>query len=191
MIKERKYPIKYAVLELKERGGWSCNYAYITQGFIVSKCYVVESNIVYHSDGSNSITHKVVFPFEDISCFKNSLRYGRSNIGDKQVPSYDACDRPYPINIVDELFDSYEESKKVAEDKNEEYRCNLVMEVSVLQPDWKEQFEELKKDFDKRLDVCYLFEELVSKKTTDMEISDQLVNEDDKQVVRVLKSNVI
>ena len=51
------YPIKYAVLELKSRGGWLVGFRDITQGFIASKCYVVETNIVYHQDGGNSITH--------------------------------------------------------------------------------------------------------------------------------------
>ena len=33
MSEEINYPIKYAVLELKERGGWAVNYENITQGF--------------------------------------------------------------------------------------------------------------------------------------------------------------
>ena len=52
MSRELNYPIKYAVLELKEKGGYLVGYKGITQGFIVSKCYVIRSNRAYNSDGS-------------------------------------------------------------------------------------------------------------------------------------------
>ena len=187
MLKEKEninYPIKYAVLELKSRGGWSVGYRDITQGFIASKCYVVETNIVYHKDGSHSVIHKVVFPYEDIDCLKTSLRYGRKNIGEEQVPSYDACDRPYPVNIVDDLFETYEEAKKHSEAKNEEYKRDLITNVSMLDPNWQKQFETLIQQFNKSLEVCYLFEAISLEKTADMLLSD---NKDNSPMIRVLR----
>ena len=86
MNKEINYPIKYAVLELKERGGWSVGYKDITQGFIVSKCYVIESSIIYNADGSYKTIHRVVFPFSDIAAFKDSLAYGKQYIGKPEIP---------------------------------------------------------------------------------------------------------
>jgi len=180
MSKEINYPIKYAVLELKKSGGWSVGYEDITQGFIVSKCYVVESNIIYYSDGKNKVTHKVVFPFEDISCLEVSLMNGSQNIGEENIPSYDACNRPYPINIVTDLFDSYEKAKIIAEGKNEECRHNLILKVAMGNSNWKEKFEQ-------RLELCNLFERLVLEATEDMNISEQLSIDEQESSVKVLK----
>ena len=190
MNKEINYPIKYAVLELIERGGWSVGYKDITQGFIVSKCYVIESNIVYHSDGSYNVIHKVVFPYSDISTFKNSLSYGGQNIGSPEIPRYDACDKVYPINMVTALFDSYEEAKVAAIGKNEEFKSNLIMKVPdffsnhFLDSDWKKQYESLKQKYEQNLAICNLFEELVIEETKDMIISEEA---NDRAMVRILK----
>ncbi len=173
MIKEISYPIKYAVLELKKEGGWSNGYEDIFQGFIVSKCYVMESNIVYHSDGSNEITHKVVFPFDNISCLGDLPFDGSQSIGEENVPYYDACNMPKPVHVVTDLFDSYEEAKTIAEGKNKEYKDNLILQVSVSGPDWKKKLEKLEQKFDRALELCYLFEQLALKETDDMKISEQ------------------
>ena len=53
MYKDNNFPIKYAILELKEKGGYITNYEYIVRGYIVSKCWVVESSIKYFSDGDS------------------------------------------------------------------------------------------------------------------------------------------
>ena len=177
MTKEINYPIKYAVLELKERGGWSAGYEDITQGFIVSKCYVVESNVVYHSDGTNTINHVVVFPFKDISAFKNSIGNVRQNIGVENIPHYDVCDRPYPVNIVSDLFDSYESAKALAAQKNEEYKKDMFLRVPIARGEtlsslnWNERFDFLKKEFENNLELCNLFEQLVLAATDNMCIS--------------------
>ena len=187
MSKEINYPIKYAVLELKKSGGWAVGYKDITQGFIVSKCYVVESNIIYHSDGKNKVTHKVVFPFEDISCLEVSLMNGSQNIGEENMPSYDACNRPYPINIVTDLFDSYEKAKIIADGKNEECRHSLILKVAMGNSNWKEKFEVLKQEFEQRLELCNLFERLVLEATEDMNISEQLSIGEQESSVKILK----
>ena len=169
MTKEINYPIKYAVLELKERGGWAVGYEDITQGFIVSKCYVVGSNVVYHSDGTNTISYEVIFPFSDISSFKNSIRNGKKNIGDENIPHYDACNRPYPVNVVSDLFDSYEQAKEAAVEKNE---C----------------FKYLIKEYEESLEVCNIFEQLVLEATENMCISEELSMDSQKPAVKILKS---
>lgn len=186
MSKEINYPVKYAVLELKIEGGWSFGYKNITQGFIVSKCYVVESSIVYHSDGKNTIIHKVVFPFSDISLLQNSLTNGSKNIGKENIPSYDACNNPYPVNVVTDLFDSYEEAKGDAEEKNEEIKNNLILRVALGNLS-KEQFKILKQEFEQRLELCYLFEKLALEATEDMKISEQLSTNEQEPSIKVLK----
>ena len=193
MSKEINYPIKYAVLELKEKGGYLVGYEDITQGFIASKCYVIESSIIYASDGSNTIIHKVVFPFEDIKSFKISLINGRQDIGNAKIPQYDACGRIYPINVVTDLFDSYELAKEAAKEKNEEHRCNIISKVPVSIParlsnsNWQKQYEELKQEFDNGLETCNLFEQLVLAATEDMNISEEVTTDEQKSFVKTLK----
>ena len=177
------YPIKYAVLEIKEKGGWLVGYKEITQGFIVSKCYVVESKVTYKSDGSSIITHKVVFPYDDIQTFKYSFQNGGTYLGEENTPRYDACNNPYPVRVVDELFDTYYDAKVKAEVQNEEYRSGLGIELSTLDPDWLDKYHLLKQDFESNLAICYLYEELVIDKTLDMKV----LTIDEPPVIRVLK----
>ena len=55
------------------------------------------------------------------------------------------------------------------------------------EPDWKETLEKLEKKFDKRLELCYLFEQLVLEKTSDMKISKQLSTSGQKNFVKILE----
>ena len=182
MQKQLNYPVKYAVLELKEKGGYLVGYKDITNGFIASKCYVVGTDIKYYSDGAFKISHRVVFPYDDISVFKSALQNGRINLGELHLPHYDACNKPNPIWIVDHIHDTYEEAKSAAEEKNEEYKENLIMEVPMQRDaqlrecitsvsNWKKQYEVLTKEFEKKLEICNLFEEKVLTQTQDMEVS--------------------
>ena len=193
MNKEINYPIKYAVLELKERGGYPVGYKNITKGFIASKCYVVESDIIYNSDGSNKVIHKVVFPFQDIESFIVSLRNGEQNIGYAKIPEYDAYGRIYPVSIVTDLFDSYESAKVSAEEKNEEHRCNLMLGFSnstlskLSNINWEKQYEELKQEFENGLEIFNKFEQLVLVTTEDMKISKKITTNKVKTLKPVIK----
>lgn len=169
-------------MELKKEGSWETNYENVTQGFIVSKCYVIKSNIAYHCDGGNVITHKVVFPFDDISGLQFSIKNDEQNIGKENRP----CNIPYPVSVVTDLFDSYDDAKIASERKNEEYRYNLILDV-VENPNWKEQFENLKQKFAKRLELCYLFEKLLLEKTKDMKITELQAVDKEESYVIILK----
>ena len=185
------YPIKYAVLELKERGGWSVGYEYITQGFIASKCYVIESSIVYRADGSNKIIHKVVFPFSDIETFRTSFSSGKQNIGKPELPRYNACDEIYPITIVTSLFDSYESAKALANEKNEDYKQNIIFTTPTPVGSYlmgnNNLHNVLTANFEKTLEICNIFEQLVLEETEDMDISEELFMNEQKSFVKILK----
>lgn len=100
----------------------------------------------------------------------------------KNMPNYDACNRPYPTQVVTSLFDSYEKAKIVAEEKNEECRHNLILEVVIEDSNWKEKFEILKQQFEPRLKLCNLFERLVLEATEDM-----IINDGQEPAVKILK----
>ena len=185
-MKEKiKYPVKYAVLELKEKGGWISNYKDITRGFVVSKCYILESSIVYNKDGSEKIIHKVVFPFDNINCFKLSLREGIHNIGLRNTPSYDAYGNPYPVTVVNDLYDSYDEAKNDAKGKNEEFKANIMSCVSVTEPEWESRYKRESEEFDNKLSICELYEQLAIEKTNDMTVT----FDKEKSYAKVLKQD--
>lgn len=183
MFKEINYPIKYAVLELKENGGWATGNKCITLGFIVSKCYVLKSKVVYHSNGTSTINHEVVFPFEDISLFKSSLRSNQINIGTENIPNYDACDRPYPVNIVSAIFDAYEQAKAEANEKNDQMKFNKIRRLSVTGP----SLNALIREHEENLKICNEFEQLVLKAAENMIISEEPPMDSESPAVRVLK----
>ena len=168
-MEELMFPIKYAVLELKEEGGYSNNYDDIINGYIVSKCYVVGSEIKYFKNGNSEEFFKVVFPYTDIAAFKRSLKYSSlySNglyLGEKNIPRFDACDQYYPVNIVSNVYDSYLEAKEDANNRNLELRRNNIAKNSV---------SELKNVLDRfhfNMDTCQRFEEVLKLETQDMEV---------------------
>ena len=179
MNKEINYPIKYAVLELKERDGYLNEYDNITKGFIPSKCYVIESDTIYNPDGSNKKTHIVVFPFQDLKGFKISL----GNIGKANIPNFEEYEVKCPINMVTELFDNYENAKIVAEQKNEELKCKLLSKYTSSNSS-RLSYENYKHRIENGLKICYMFEQLVQIATDNMEISEELTTDEEN----ILKS---
>lgn len=180
-MNKEKYPIKYAVLELKEEKGWigSADYQNITRGFIVSKCYVKETSIKYLADGSNKISHEVVFPFRDLRTFKLALRNNSQDIG-LRVNENDLHNiHPSLTNKVTCLFDSYEKAKEIAEKQNvilEDLTFNAARELN--EPT-------IIKEFREDLTVCELFERLVLASTEDMEV---ILENSNKRQLRLRKS---
>jgi len=181
MSSKNMYPIKYAVLELKEHGGWVTGYKDIVRGNIVSKCYVVESSIKYFSSGESQIFHKVVFPFSDLETFKQSLRNQSEYIGEKTAPRYDANGNPYPVDIVAELFDTYEDAKIKAHEQNENLKHQIISRVlcSISDASFKQKLADYEKEYMEQLSICELFEKNVLLNTEDMNITHEM-NENKK-----------
>lgn len=175
------YPIKYAVLEVKEKGRCLGGHKNITQGFIVSKCYVVESKIKYGMSGNTRISHTVVFPFQDFSCFKENLKRGTKYIGKHVIPKFNVDGNPLLSSVVDELFDTYEEASQLANQKNEKMYFDLYFEVKVdpTNPNFDVELQKLKDDYNNKQNMCKIFEQLITDQTNSMEIT-QKQNENNK-----------
>ena len=168
MNEQYNYPVKYAVLESKEKGGWDNRYKDINQGFIASKCYVLESSIIYGISGSSSITHKVVFPYNNIQLFRQSLLDGICDIGVANTITYDMNNNPTPVFLVDELFDTYEEAKTRAIEEINSYKSRLLKSE-----DYEEkQKESLLQEYNKKIELSNLYEQAVLDKTNNMKITD-------------------
>ncbi len=185
MEREINFPIKYAVLELKEKGGWAVGYKDIIRGYIVSKCYVMESSISYKSDGTNKITHKVVFPYKNLETLEISIKNGEYYLGKAELPRYDAYNNPYPVNIVDSLFDTFEEAKIIANEKNEELEANILWAIPTLGNN-NSLYETKKNEFKDKLRLCDLFEQLLLEIAEDMSITED-ISLDTKQPIKILK----
>ena len=191
MNEENNYPIKYAVLELKERGGYNARYNDIIRGYIASKCYVLESHIKYLPNGDIKTFHKVIFPYSNVELFKLELQNGNlNNIGERNTIHYDAYGNPYPVSIVSELFENYEEAKEQAIEKNKKMKSNLSMEIPgpVNRPGFIEEYEELKEEFNYQLSICELFEQAVTSKTDDMNVT---IDSDKNILTHLVKKRII
>lgn len=172
MCEELNYPVKYAVLELKESGGYLFGYKDITKGYIVSKCYVLESSIKFYANGDNKTFYTVFFPFKDISDFKMYL-----NLGEGKKPSYDTFDHPLDSDVVSELFDTFDEASLLASQKNKEIKEELEQNLLSANLEFKPLCKEFLKEFQNNLIMCEKFEQLVLLKTKDMNVSSYQASE--------------
>lgn len=167
-----KYPIKFAVLELKEKENWQNGYEDITCAYIVSKCFIVESKIIYSSNGESKIAHKVVFPYKDIEKYRNIINNDREQVlGERAIPLYDANGCVYPYDIVFELFDDYNEANELAMQLNKKLRSSLISNLSILDKDFNEKYQKVKNDFNKELIICKKFEEQILINTENLKIT--------------------
>lgn len=174
------YPIKYAVLTLKEKGNFSEGYKDIIRGNIVSKCFIVETSIKYNSDGTSEVFHKVVFPFKSLEVLKSTLMDKSEYIGVKKIPKYDANNNPCPVDIVYELFETFEEAKIKAREENDKMRRLLELKINISSPDCKKQLINYEQEFDKEISICELFEKISLENTKDMIITSQ--KDEDKKL---------
>ena len=171
-MSEYKYPVKYAVLEVRETGGWSNNYEDLIRGYIVSKCYVIESKERFYKDGNSKVSYKVLFPYKDISIYKMSINRGNTYLGDRLVPRLDACDNIYDTEVVSNVFDTKEEALILKDQLNIDLRKKCFNIFWLQSHVWKEKVEEFKKSFDFELDMCNRYEAEIEKQTEDFILED-------------------
>ena len=100
------YPIKYAVLELRDENN-------ATFGFIASKSYVIENSVRYLPDGSNIEYHYVVFPYSNVVDYIKKIYYDyhTQDIGYRTIPEYDLYGNIYSISVVMKLFNNNKNTK--------------------------------------------------------------------------------
>ncbi len=164
MQEKLNYPIKFAIQELTIEGGFTQNYENIILGFIVSKCYVVNENIKYLEDGTNHITYKVVFPYKDIDSFRCSLSKLYNYNEKPAIPKYNYCGECKNANTVTKIFDTYEEAYLDTEIENQNLRKKIPF-YNI------EEYKNLIMKYNKNLEICKLFEQLILDKTKNMIIT--------------------
>jgi len=107
------YPIYYAVMEIKDDGGFFRGYERPNKYYFVSKCYLLGKNITYLPTGKTSETYQVAFP------------YKRNNDNHKYF------ERVFPstesTKEVDKIFTTFEEAYLEAENKNQEEQIYRII----------------------------------------------------------------
>lgn len=167
MKNELNYPIKYAIQELKINKGYDSNYEDITFGFIISKCYVVNQNIKYHQDGSQTLTYNVVFPYKDIQTFTYevlTLEYPFNEI--KSTPHYSLWNNCLNDTIVSEIFDTFEEATIYKQQQNNNFKRKIFKQLSKIS-----EYDKLLKTFEENQTICNKYEEIILKNSNDMIIT--------------------
>ena len=170
-MKNLNYPVKYSVLELKENGGFMNHYDEIVRGYIVSKCYLVESSTKYYVNGESEQVYKVVFPYTNLEKFKSKMSYSNSDLGEPTYPRYDNNGNVCNYQVVEDLYDSYEQASAIAKYKNGKLHSRFFSMISILDSDWKGKLDTFERDFCEELAICDAFEKVIEKNTDNMEVS--------------------
>ena len=179
MEKCLNYPVKYAVLELKEPGGWNTNYKDVTRGNIVSKCYVLESIIKYTEDGISERQYKVFFPHNNLETFKNNIRHGFQVLGKKDT------DIEYNTVMVTDVFDTFEDAEKLCNKMNDNLYYELTVFISFASSSWRDEFSKAEEMFNRELRICKKYESLVDEDLRDMKVT---ILEPHQSLTRELKT---
>ncbi|MBR1413131.1 MAG: hypothetical protein IJ574_00475 [Bacilli bacterium] len=165
-------PIKYAVLELKEQGGFADNYEYQTKGYAVSKCYVLESKLKYLPNGDTKEEYNVFFPYKSLSWFKHSLKiFHNPNLGNPREANLDRDGSVTNGDIVTAVFDTYEEAKKLADELNKELEIIARCEVSIADENYKSKIVPYIEKYQKEQAICEQFEQLAEELNKDMVVT--------------------
>lgn len=159
------YPIKYAIMPVEEQTGWATGLNELVRDYsvvanIVMKCYVIGKNINFKKDGSYQNQYEVVFLY-------GPERYSRSF--EPTVPSFSIYYQCTNSTIVDQVFDSFEEAKTVATEKNGKIFRRATLRLSIEH--YGEQLKLLREDYQRVLDKYEIVESSVEEQTSDVTIS--------------------
>lgn len=175
------YPVKYTAMPIIEQVGWSnglheLERIYDVVCYIVSKCYLLNDSTKYKEDGHSVKEYEVVFPYQ-LERYANWRR---------TIPSFNihsgSCTNS---EIVDFIFDSYEEALEYATTKNEEL-CQKTWIYLPYSKNFAEEIQEKKNEFYDRLTKYKILEQQILLHTNDLETNKR---KDLSEVIRFRNNN--
>ena len=185
------YPIRFAVEELTVEGGYADDYADITKGFIVSKCYVLESRY-RHDTGYEQ--HVVCFPFDRFDDFVRWYGFNKDRYQyihykhyneSRRIPSEERKRGEFPKHVVSELFDNYFDAKDLADTKNSILRGEQLATAN------RALYDKLQEQFKSDESICGEYEKFVYENTKDLEITGEKIgyqqSEDSELFSKILR----
>lgn len=155
------YPIKYSVMPIidqSEKNDIVC--------YIVSKCYVINDIKRYEQNGKCSKKYEVVFPYQ----------LAGNGIYRREEPSFNYYnDNCTNSNIVDCVFDTYEEAVKIANEKNIRIYEGKISYLSF--DELIEKMDSIKKEYSEKLKKYKLLEQQILLETSNLKINESTVSE--------------
>lgn len=154
-----KYPIKYAVMSIKEQIGLTPGLnelygRYSIVANIVSKCYVISEKKEYLKDGRIEFSYEVVFPYD--------IHYDRLK---KKLPEYDCDYRCSNSVIVNHIFNNFEEAQALADSKNIDILANNSLFLS------GDKFKAQLENHNETIDRYKKMGEIIENETANLEIT--------------------
>ena len=158
MKNELNYPIKYAVLGIKEQEDEIVAY-------IAEKVYVISEKLEYFKDGTSKKKYQVVFPF------KNRKDYKTGGV----TPEFTHYNQCYNSDIIDDLYDSYEEAKSISSTLNKKLREDSLVGIDRTIKGWPEKIMSKQRIFDQKLAIYEDLELAIASLEIGMLISEEPV----------------
>ncbi len=158
MKNELNYPIKYAVLGIKEQEDEIVAY-------IAEKVYVISEKVEYFKDGTSKKKYQVVFPF------KNRKDYKTGGV----TPEFTHYNQCYNSDIIDDLYDSYEEAKSISSTLNKKLREDSLVGIDRTIKGWPEKIMSKQRIFDQKLAIYEDLELAIASLEIGMLISEEPV----------------
>ena len=158
MKNELNYPIKYAVLGIKEQEDEIVAY-------IAEKVYVISEKVEYFKDGTSKKKYQVVFPF------KNRKDYKTGGV----TPEFTHYNQCYNSDIIDDLYDSYEEAKSISSTLNKKLREDSLVGIDRTIMGWPEKIMSKQRIFDQKLAIYEDLELAIASLEIGMLISEEPV----------------
>ena len=163
---KNNYPIRYAIIPMKEQIGWSHGMHELERKFgtvyyIVSKCYLVGESKKYKIDGSVEERYQVVCPYKEENY----------NIWNKDEPSYNLINGLCTNSIfTDTLFDTYDEARIVKDEKNRELLNNMFRYICFPIETYKKRRKEIEDEFNNKKVYYDELESEIEKRTKDLSV---------------------
>ncbi len=173
--KDLKYPIKYAVMPIKEQIGWSNGLNELEREYgvvanIVSKCYVIGEQKKYSSDGTIEIKYEVVFLYnKQYTSYYDKFK--------PSIPEFNIWSQCTNSIFVNQLFNSFEEALIVAKQFNDEIVHHKIMFLH-FDKDFQSKVEKIKTEHQETLDKYKKIEEEIQQETNNVEITKTSTLED-------------
>lgn len=183
------YPVKYAPMPIIEQIGWDhglneLERKYDVVCYIVSKCYLLSDKIKYKENGKSLKEYEVVFPYQK----------GQYYNWERVIPEFNLINYSCTnSNLVNKVFDNYEEALEFATQKNKEL-CDKTWAYLPYTEDLNDRILEKKQEFSDRLSSYKMLEQQILINTSDLEQSNVkelnklIIN--NKGKIKILSSNL-
>ncbi|MBE6153960.1 MAG: hypothetical protein E7163_00070 [Firmicutes bacterium] len=167
------YPVKYAAMPIIEQVGWShglheLEREYDIVCYIVSKCYLINDKTIYAVNGKTTKAYEVVFPYQS----------GKFRCWKRVIPEYNLIHgHCVNSNIVERVFDNYEEANDYIKPKNEQL-CEKTWVYLPITDDIMDRIQDKKDAYNEKLSIYKALEQEILLNLNDMNVGNTILLND-------------